>query len=65
MLPEEAINAATLNGALPWKWRIRPEVSHRETGQPAVHPTHSSIAYFAMPLALNLVDRVMIRGAWE
>ena len=66
MLPEEAINAATLNGA--FAMEVADQAGSITPGKLAnllfTQPI-PSIAYLPYAFGSNLVDRVMIRGAWE
>ncbi len=65
MLPEEAINAATINGAFAME-------VHNETGSIAIGKKANliltkeinSLAYIPYAFGNNLIDRVMINGQW-
>jgi imidazolonepropionase len=65
MLPEEVINAATINGAFAMELQ-------RETGSIAVGKKANliftkpipSLAYFFYSFGTNLIDKVMIAGEW-
>jgi len=65
MLPEEAINAATINGA--FAMEAEKEAGSITTGKKAnlifMKPL-SSIAYLTYSFGSNLVDRVMINGSF-
>ena len=65
MLPEEAINAATINGACAME--LQNEVGSITIGKNAnliiTNPV-PSLAYLPYSFAHNLVDRVMIAGEW-
>jgi len=65
MLPEEAINAATLNGA--YAMELQDEVGSITVGKKAnlifTKPV-SSLAYLPYAFGSNLIDRVMIAGEW-
>ncbi len=63
MLPEEAINAATINGA--FAMELQNEVGSITVGKKAnlifTKPI-PSIAYLPYSFSHNLVDRVMLQG---
>jgi imidazolonepropionase len=65
MLPQEAINAATLNGA--YAMQLEDEVGSITVGKKAnlvfTKPI-SSIAYLPYSFGTNLIDNVMIEGEW-
>lgn len=65
MLPEEAINAATINGA--YAMELQNELGSITIGKKAnlifTKPV-SSLAYLPYAFGENLVEKVMIRGAW-
>ncbi|RXK86172.1 imidazolonepropionase [Filimonas effusa] len=65
MLPEEAINAATLNGA--YAMQLQNETGSITAGKLAnlilTHPI-PSIAYIPYSFGTNLVKKVMVRGTW-
>ena len=65
MLPEEAINAATINGA--YAMEVQDEVGSITIGKKAnlifTKPI-SSLAYLPYAFATNLIDKVMINGAF-
>jgi imidazolonepropionase len=65
MLPEEAINAATLNGA--YAMELGQELGSITIGKKAnlimTKPT-PSLAYLPYAFGSNLIDKVMIKGAW-
>ncbi len=63
MLPEEAINAATLNGA--YAMELEKEVGSISTGKKAnliFTKSIPSLAYLPYSFGSNLIDRVMING---
>ena len=63
MLPEEAINAATINGA--FAMELQNEVGSITTGKKAnlvITKQISSVAYLPYSFGSNLIDRVMING---
>lgn len=65
MLPEEAINAATLNGA--YAMALEDEVGSITTGKKAnliVTKPIPSLAYLPYRFGNNLIEKVMINGAW-
>lgn len=65
MLPEEAINAATINGA--YAMGLQDELGSIKVGKKAnlilARPV-SSLAYIPYSFGSNLIDKVMIRGKW-
>ncbi|OQP60299.1 imidazolonepropionase [Niastella populi] len=65
MLPEEAINAATLNGA--WAMECADELGSISIGKKAsiilTQPV-PSLAYLPYAFGSNLIDKVMIKGEW-
>jgi len=65
MLPEEAINAATLNGA--YAMELEAELGSITIGKRAnliFTKTIPSLAYLPYSFGTNLVDKVMISGEW-
>ena len=65
MLPEEAINAATMNGA--WAMELQKEVGTISVGKKAniiFTKPMPSLAYLPYAFGSNLIDRVMIGGEW-
>lgn len=65
MLPEEAINAATINGA--FAMELQQETGSITVGKKAnlfMTPPLPSLAYLPYHFGTPLVDRVMIRGTW-
>ncbi|PWU03397.1 MAG: imidazolonepropionase [Bacteroidetes bacterium] len=65
MFPEEAINAATLNGA--WAMKLGNELGSITRGKKSnliITRAIPSISYLPYSFGTNLVDRVMIDGAW-
>jgi imidazolonepropionase len=65
MLPEEAINAATINGA--YAMELQDEVGSIMVGKKAnliVTKPIPSLAYLPYAFGSNLVDKVMIEGEW-
>jgi imidazolonepropionase len=65
MLPEEAINAATINGA--YAMELEHEVGSITIGKKAnliITKEIPSLAYLPYAFGSNLVDKVMIRGDW-
>ena len=65
MLPEEAINAATLNGA--FAMELQNEVGSITVGKKAnlIFTTPvPSLAYLPYSFGSNLIDKVMINGEW-
>lgn len=65
MLPEEAINAATLNGA--WAMECANEVGSISIGKKAnliLTKPVPSLAYLPYSFGSNLIERVMIKGTW-
>jgi imidazolonepropionase len=65
MLPEEAINAATINGAYAMEVAdIAGSISVGKHANIIVTTPISSIAYLPYAFGTNLVDKVMIKGRW-
>jgi imidazolonepropionase len=65
MLPEEAINAATINGACAME--LQRETGSITPGKRAnliFYKPFSSLAYLPYAFGSNLVDKVMIAGEW-
>ncbi|HEV7781218.1 MAG TPA: imidazolonepropionase [Chitinophagaceae bacterium] len=65
MLPEEAINAATINGA--YAMELNKEAGSIMIGKKAnliLTQPIPSLAYLPYSFGTNLIDRVMIRGEW-
>ena len=65
MLPEEAINAATINGA--YAMELQNEAGSITIGKKAnliFTKEIPSIAYLPYAFGSNLVERVMIAGEW-
>ncbi|NOT51594.1 MAG: imidazolonepropionase [Chitinophagaceae bacterium] len=65
MLPEEAINAATLNGA--YAMELQDEVGSITVGKKAnliVTKQIPSLAYLPYAFGSNCIDKVMISGEW-
>jgi imidazolonepropionase len=65
MLPEEAINAATLNGA--YAMELQDELGSITVGKKAnliITKPVPSLAYLPYAFGSNLIDRVMIAGEW-
>jgi len=65
MLPEEAINAATLNGA--YAMQLENEVGSISVGKRAnlfVTKPIPSIAYVPYAFGSNLIEKVMLNGQW-
>lgn len=65
MLPAEAINAATLNGA--WAMELGQELGSITIGKKAnliFTKTIPSLSYLPYSFGSNLIDKVMIRGEW-
>jgi len=66
MLPEEAINAATLNGA--FAMDVGDELGSITIGKKAnliLTKKIPSLAYLPYSFGSNLIDKVMIRGSWQ
>ncbi len=66
MLPEEAINAATINGA--FAMELQHETGSIEPGKKAnfiLTTEINSLAYIPYAFGNNLVDRVMVDGKWQ
>jgi imidazolonepropionase len=65
MLPEEAINAATINGA--YAMELQEEVGSISVGKKAnliFTKNIPSVAYIPYAFGSNLIDKVMISGEW-
>jgi imidazolonepropionase len=65
MLPEEAINAATINGA--WAMECAQELGSISIGKKAslvITKPVPSLAYLPYAFGSNLIDKVMINGEW-
>ncbi|MGZ8510978.1 MAG: imidazolonepropionase [Chitinophagaceae bacterium] len=65
MLPEEAINAATINGA--YAMDLQNELGSITVGKKAnliLTKPVPSLAYIPYSFGSNLIDKVMIRGKW-
>ena len=65
MLPEEAINAATINGA--FAMEVQDKVGSITLGKKAnliLTKPIPSYAYLPYAFAHNLIERVMINGNW-
>jgi imidazolonepropionase len=65
MLPEEAINAATINGA--YAMELQSEVGSITVGKKAnliFTKSIPSLAYLPYSFGENLIDKVMIQGEW-
>jgi imidazolonepropionase len=65
MLPEEAINAATINGA--YAMGLEKEVGSITVGKKAnliFTKSIPSLAYLPYAFGSNLVDKVMIQGSF-
>jgi imidazolonepropionase len=65
MLPEEAINAATLNGA--YAMELGQELGSITIGKKAsliITKPIPSLAYIPYAFGSSLIDKVMIKGAW-
>ena len=65
MLPEEAINAATINGA--HAMELNEQVGTITVGKKAnmiISKPVPSLAYLPYSFGSNLVEKVMIRGKW-
>ena len=63
MLPEEAINAATINGA--YAMELQGELGSITIGKKAnliFTKEIPSLAYLPYSLGMNLIDKVMIKG---
>jgi imidazolonepropionase len=66
MLPEEAINAATINGA--FAMGVENEVGSISIGKKAnliLTKPIPSLAYFPYAFGSNLIENVMVAGAWR
>ena len=65
MLPEEAINAATMNGAYAMEVeKICGSISKGKLANLIVTKPIPSIAYLPYSFGSNLIDRVMLAGEW-
>ena len=65
MLPEEAINAATINGA--FAMELQKEVGSISIGKIAnliITPQLPSLAYLPYAFGANPIEKVMIKGEW-
>ncbi len=65
MLPEEAINAATINGA--FAMEVQEQAGSITKGKKVniiLTKPISSLAYLPYAFGSNIIDRVMIRGQW-
>jgi imidazolonepropionase len=65
MLPEEAINAATLNGA--YAMEVQDEVGSITVGKRAnliITKQIPSIVYLPYSFGTNLIEKVMLSGEW-
>lgn len=65
MLPQEAINAATINGA--YAMELGQELGSITVGKKAnliVTKPIPSLAYYPYAFGSNLIDKVMIKGQW-
>jgi imidazolonepropionase len=65
MLPEEAINAATINGA--YAMELENEVGTITVGKKAnliITKEIPSLAYLPYSFGSNLIDRIMVNGEW-
>jgi imidazolonepropionase len=65
MLPEEAINAATLNGA--WAMECANELGSISVGKKAsliITQPVPSLAYIPYSFGSDLIEKVMIAGEW-
>lgn len=65
MLPQEAINAATLNGA--YAMELGQELGSITIGKKAnliITKPIPSLAYYPYAFGANLIDKVMIKGEW-
>jgi len=65
MLPEEAINAATINGA--YAMELQNEVGSITVGKRAnliLTKQVPSLPYLPYSFGTNLIDRVMLNGEW-
>jgi imidazolonepropionase len=65
MLPEEAINAATINGA--YAMELQNEVGSITIGKKAnliVTKEIPSLAYLPYSFGTNLIDKIMVNGEW-
>lgn len=65
MLPEEAINAATINGAAAMELQQHTgSIAPGKTANLIVTKPIPSLAYLPYAFGSNLVDKVMIKGQW-
>ena len=65
MLPEEAINAATLNGAHAMEVAdIAGSITKGKHANIILTQPINSLAYLPYSFATNLVDKVMLKGEW-
>ncbi len=65
MLPEEAINAATINGAAAMELQQHTgSIAPGKTANLIVTKPIASLAYLPYAFGSNLVDKVMIKGQW-
>ena len=65
MLPEEAINAATINGA--FAMELQSDVGSIMPGKKAnliITKPVPSLAYLPYAFGSNLIDKVMLKGEW-
>jgi len=65
MLPEEAINAATINGA--YAMELQNQVGSITLGKKAnliITKEIPSLAYLPYSFATNLIDKIMVNGEW-
>jgi imidazolonepropionase len=65
MLPEEAINAATINGA--YAMELHNDVGTITTGKKAnliITKEMPSLAYLPYAFGTNLIDKIMLNGEW-
>lgn len=65
MLPEEAINAATINGA--YAMELEKEVGSISVGKKAnliITKEIPSLAYLPYAFGSNLIDKIMVNGEW-
>jgi len=65
MLPEEAINAATLNGAYAMEWGDQlGSITRGKKANLVFTKQIPSLAYLPYAFGSNLIDKVMIAGEW-
>ncbi|HTM90949.1 MAG TPA: imidazolonepropionase [Flavisolibacter sp.] len=65
MLPEEAINAATINGA--WAMELQNEVGSMTVGKKAnliITKEIPSLAFLPYSFGTNLIDKIVLNGEW-